>query len=247
VYNYWLGGKDNFEADRKAAEFVMANSPEVLPGVRAQRAFLARVVHYLAAEAGVRQFIDIGTGLPSADNTHEVAQRAAPEARVVYVDNDPIVLLHARALLTSSPQGMTSYIDADARDVTAILAEAASDLDFRRPVGVMLLGVLHSIPEQDDPYAIVRRLADAVPAGSHVVIAHLASDVLQRATETMRSYNELGGIPVTPRTHVQVSRFFDGLDLLEPGVTQVHRWRPGASPADATQRIPIYCGVARRP
>jgi hypothetical protein len=246
VYNYWLGGKDNFEADRRAAEFVIARSPVVLAAVRAQRAFLGRVVHYLAEEARIWQFLDIGTGLPAASNTHEVAQRAAPQARVVYVDNDPMVLLHARALLTSSPEGVTSYIDADARDTPAILAEAASTLDFRRPVAVLLLGVLHSIPEEDDPYAIVRRLADAVPAGSYVVISQLASDVLQRSTDTMRDYNQFGGIPLTPRTRAQFSRFFDGLDLLEPGVTQVHRWRPGSGLTGTPQPIPIYCGVARK-
>jgi len=247
VYNYWLGGKDNFQADREAAEFVIANSPIVLVNVRAQRAFLGRVVHHLAAEWGIRQFLDVGTGLPTANNTHEVAQRAAPEARVVYVDNDPIVLLHARELLTSSPQGMTAYLDADARDPDKILEEADGTLDFSRPVAVLLLGVLHSISEEDDPYAIVRRLMAAVPSGSYLVISQMASDVLERATNTMQGYNQRGGTPVTPRTEAQVTRFFDGLELLEPGVTQPNRWRPGVGLTDAGQRIPIYCGVARKP
>ena len=155
VYNFWLGGKDNYEADREAAEKVRAAFPDITVSVRAQRAFLGRAVHYLVAEAGIRQFLDIGTGLPSADNTHEVAQRTAPESRVVYVDNDPIVLAHARALLTSNPAGATDYIDGDLRDTSVILQEAARTLDFGRPVAVMLLGVLHCLPDEDDPHALV--------------------------------------------------------------------------------------------
>jgi hypothetical protein len=252
VYNYWLGGKDNFQADRDAAEYVIANSPVVLVNVRAQRAFLARVVRYLAAEAGIRQFLDVGTGLPTADNTHEVAQRAAPESRIVYVDNDPVVLLHARELLTSSPEGATSYLEADARDTETILTGAARTLDFSQPVAVMILGVLHSIPDADDPYGLVRRLMAAVPSGSYLVLSQMASDVLQRATDTMRAYNERGGVPVTPRSHAEVSRFFAGLELLEPGVTSPNCWRPDTGPTgltgrtDQQQRLPLHCGAARK-
>ena len=250
VYNYWLGGKDNFQADRDAAEYVIANSPIVLVNVRAQRAFLSRVVHYLAAEAGIRQFLDVGAGLPTADNTHEVAQRAAPESRVVYVDNDPVALLHARELLTSTPQGATSYLEADARDPETILAEAAKTLDLGQPVAVMILGVLHSIPDEDDPHEVVRRLMAAVPSGSYLVLSHMASDVLQRANDTVRAYNERGGHTVTPRAHAEVSRFFDGLDLLEPGVVSPNCWRPGpglTAPAGQWQRLTLYCGAARKP
>src|ERR1700744_1617950 len=177
VYNYWLGGKDNFAADREAAEVVITSYPTVLTSVRAQRQFLRRAVGYLAGQAGIRQFIDIGTGLPSAGNTHEVAQQVAPQSRMVYVDNDPIVLAHARALLASSPQGATAYLDADLRDTGAILAEAATLLDFSDPVAVMLIGILHCIPDSDDPVGIVHRLLAAVPPGSYLVIAHPGSDI----------------------------------------------------------------------
>jgi S-adenosyl methyltransferase len=247
VYDYWLGGKDNFAADRAAAEQVIATFPDVLVSVRAQRAFLGRAVHYLVTEANIRQFLDIGTGLPSGNNTHEVAQRAAPQARVVYVDNDPIVLLHARILLASSPEGATAYIEADLRDTGTILAQATDVLDFSQPVGLMLLGVLHCIPDADDPAAIVSRLLAAVPTGSYLTIAHPASDVTERINTSMRTYNQQGAAPVTARTHAQVSRFFEGLDLIEPGVVQVHRWRPGTGEPAATRELANYAGVARKP
>jgi len=247
VYDYWLGGKDNFAADRAAAEQVIATFPDVLVSVRAQRAFLGRAVHYLVTEAGIRQFLDIGTGLPSGNNTHEVAQRAVPQSRVVYVDNDPIVLLHAKTLLASTPEGATSYIEADIRDTGTILSQAGTVLDFSQPVALMLLGVLHCIPDADDPAAIVSRLLAAVPAGSYLVIAHPASDVTDRINKSMRNYNQQGAAPVTARTHAEVSRFFDGLDLLEPGLVQVHRWRPGAGEPSATRELANYAGVARKP
>jgi hypothetical protein len=247
VYDYWLGGRNNFAADRAAAERVIAAYPGVRVGVRAQRAFLGRVVHYLAAEAGIRQFLDIGTGLPSSDNTHEVAQRAAPESRIVYVDNDPIVLLHARSLLKSSRVGATAFIDADVRDTDTILAEAAGTLDFGKPVAVMLLGILHCIPDADNPAAIVRRLLAAVPSGSYLAIVHIASDVAEAATRSMREFGNWGAPPVTPRTYAQVSHFFDGLDLMPPGVVQTHRWRPAADGPDTEREEPNYGGVARKP
>jgi S-adenosyl methyltransferase len=245
VYNYWLGGKDNYAADQQAAEQVIAAYPNIRTSVRAQRAFLGRAVHYLAAEVGIRQFLDVGTGLPSANNTHEVAQREASESRIVYVDHDPVVLAHARALLTSSREGATAYIDADLRDTGKILREAAATLDFGQPVAVMLIGVLHCIPDDDDPAGIVARLLAAVPSGSHLVIAHPASDVdvAQVSTATTR-FNRLAAEPVTLRTHAEVSRFFDGLDLVEPGVVQLHRWR-----ADAVTGLNLanYGAVARKP
>ncbi len=177
VYDYWLGGKDNFAADREAAERVLAVSPGLRFRVRANRAFLARSVRYLAGEAGIRQFLDIGTGIPSANNTHEVAQSVAPDARIVYVDNDPIVLVHARALLTGTEQGRTAYIEGDLRDTQTILEQAARTLDFSQPVAIMLLGILHLISDSEDPYGIVARLVDAVPAGSYLAISHPASDI----------------------------------------------------------------------
>jgi hypothetical protein len=248
VYDYWLGGKDNFEADRVVAEQVIATLPEIRLSVRAQRAFLGRAVHFLAAEAGIRQFLDIGTGLPSANNTHEVAQRAAPESRVVYVDNDPIVLLHARSLLTSLPEGATAYVDADLRDIDTILARATPVLDFGLPVAVMLLGVLHCIADEDDPAALVARLVEAMPAGSYLVMSHPASDVAtaQMAT-SMRAYNNQAAVPLTARSHAEVTAFFAGLDLIEPGVVQVHRWRAGTGDPGTGRDLPNYGAVARKP
>jgi SAM-dependent methyltransferase len=246
VYNYWLDGKDNFAADREAAELVITSYPAVLASVREQREFLRRAVSYLAGEAGITQFLDVGTGLPSAGNTHEIAQQAAPQSRIVYVDNDPIVLAHARALLTSSPQGATAYLDADLRDVPAILAQAASTLDFSEPVAVMLIGILHCVPDSDDPAGLVNRLLDAVPPGSYLVIAHPANDI--HATQIGTAANRLNQVmaqPVTLRPHAEVARFFDGLDLLEPGLVQVHRWR--AVPADPRVELANYGGVARKP
>ena len=245
VYNYWLGGKDNFAADREAAELVISSYPSILASVRAQRDFLGRAVEYLVAQAGILQFLDIGTGLPTASNTHEVAQLVAPESRVVYVDNDPIVLAHARALLASDPQGSTAYLDADLRDTAEVLAEAAETLDFSKPIAVMLIGVLHCIPDADDPAGLVRRLLDAVPPGSYLAIAHPASDIhaSQIGTATHR-LNQVMADPVTMRSHGQVARFFDGLELVEPGLVQVHRWR--ADPADPDAELANYGGVARK-
>ena len=248
VYDYLLGGKDNFVADRAAAEQFIATMPDVRVSASVQRAFLVRVVHYLAAEAGIRQFLDIGTGLPAAGNTHEVAQQAAPESRVVYVDNDPVVLLHARALLASSPQGATAYIEADLRDTGTIVADAAGVLDFGRPVAVMLLGVLQCIPDRDDPAAIVARLMAAVPPGSYLAIAHPASDIAtEQMTRAVREYNQQGGVPVTARSHAEVSRFLDGLDLIEPGVVQLHRWRPRISDLGRGRELANYGGIGRKP
>jgi trans-aconitate methyltransferase len=248
VYNVWLGGKDNYQADRDAAARVMAAFPGITASVRAQRAFLGRAVHYLVADAGIRQFLDIGTGLPTANNTHEVAQRVAPEARVVYVDHDPIVLAHARALLTGSPAGATDYIDGDLRDTGQVLAQAARTLDFTQPLAVMLLGVLHCIPDGDDPYGLVQRLMASVPSGSYLVLAHPASDV---ATEQMarstQAYHEQGAERLTMRSHAQVSRFFDGLDPVPPGLVQLHRWRPGTGGLGTAQELPNYGGVGHKP
>jgi S-adenosyl methyltransferase len=248
VYNYWLGGKDNYAADREAAEQVIAAYPPIYVSVRAQRAFLARAVRYLVADAGIRQFLDIGTGLPSANNTHEVAQQEAPESRVVYVDNDPIVLAHARALLTSSPQGATEYIDADLRDTAAILEKAAAIIDFSKPVAVMLLGVLHCIPDDDNPAAIVTRLLAAVPSGSYLVVAHPARDIhTSQITTAADRANPMMAEPVTLRTHDEVGSFLAGLDLVEPGLVQLHRWRPGPEGPVPGEDVANYGAVARKP
>ncbi len=247
VYDYWLGGKDNFPADREAAERVLAVTPGLRFRVRANRAFLARAVRYLAAEAGIRQFLDIGTGIPSANNTHEVAQAAAADSRVVYVDNDPIVLTHARALLTGTSQGATAYIDADLRDTRKVLDAAARTLDFTAPVAIMLLGILHLIQDAEDPYGIVARLLNAVPSGSYLAISHPASDINAGQAEAQKRYNERVSTPQTLRTHAEVCRFFDGLSLVPPGVVYVHTWRPDSgdeAPADATS---AHGGIARKP
>ena len=248
VYNYWLGGKDNYAADREAAEQVMSAYPVINTSVRAQRAFLGRAVRYLVTEAGVRQFLDIGTGLPSANNTHEVAQQEAPESRVVYVDNDPIVLAHARALLTSSPEGATEYIDADLRNIGEILDQAAATLDFSKPVAIMLLGVLHCIPDEDDPAGLVARLLAAVPSGSYLVVAHPARDIhVSQVSTAVNRANLLMSEPVTMRSHDEVSRFFEGLVLVEPGLVQLHRWRPGPEGPVPGHDIANYGAVARKP
>jgi hypothetical protein len=223
IYDYWLDGKDNFAADREAAELAVAASPTVIPGVRANRRFLGRVVRHMT-DAGVRQFLDIGTGIPSANNTHQVAQAIAPETRVVYVDNDPVVLSHAQALLKSTAMP-TAYIDADARDTAMILAAAGEKLDFSQPVGVMLIAILHCIPAEDDPYRLVADFMNAVPLGSYLAISHPAIDQVEIATQAQDSLSRSIGKPVTFRTQDQVRQFFDGMELVEPGVVPVQDWR----------------------
>ena len=249
IYDYWLGGKDNFPADQEAAEQVIAAFPGIRPGVRANRAFLGRAVRYLAGEAGIRQFLDIGTGLPTENNTHEVAQAVAPESRIVYVDNDPIVLVHARALLTSTPQGATDYIEADLRDPGKILQGAAETLDFSKPVAITLLMILMLVQDAEDPYAIVARLLDAVPSGSYLVISHPAGDV--DAGEIAEAYERLnermGATQGTLRSHGVVARFFDGLDLVAPGLVQLHRWRPDPGDLGLDRDVPAYAGIGRKP
>ncbi len=246
VYDYWLGGRDNFAADREAAERVLAVTPGLRFRVRANRAFLGRATRYLAGEAGVRQFLDIGTGIP-AGNTHEVAQRAAPDARVVYVDNDPIVPLHAQALLRSTPEGATDYLQADLREPGPILDQAARVLDFGQPVAVMLLGVLHLIQDSEDPWGIVARLMDAVPPGSYLTISHPAIDTHHAQAEAQRVYSERVSTPQTLRTREQVARFFTGLDLVEPGLVQVHQWRPDPGDLAPDGVVSAHGAVGRKP
>ena len=246
VYDYWLGGKDNFAVDREAAKQVIAAYPGILRDVRAQRAFLAHAVSYLAGVVGIQQFLDIGTGIPTADNTHEVAQDVAPGCRVVYVDNDPMVLAHARALLTGVT-APTTYVDADLRDTGKVLAEAARLLDFSKPVAVMLISVLHLIPDEDDPHAIVARLMEAVPSGSWLALSHPARDVHpQQVTEAASRFNQLAPAKATLRTRAEILRFFDGLEPLEPGLVQVHQWRPGMAAPGHNREAAGYCGLARK-
>jgi S-adenosyl methyltransferase len=247
VQDYWLGGKDHFEADRLAGDQAIAQLPDMVASVRNTRAFLGRTVRFLTGEAGIRQFLDIGTGVPTAANTHEVAQEMAPESRIVYVDNDPMVLAHARALLASDPRGRCAYIDADIRDLDTILKDAAEVLDFSQPVAVVLMAVLQFVPDEDDPHAVVHRLIDAMPAGSYLVISHPASDIQAAAMAGMASrLNELMAQRVTPRSREQFTRFFDDLDLVEPGVIRCPEWRP-ARRADAQGKSTMWGGVARKP
>jgi S-adenosyl methyltransferase len=246
VYDYWLGGKDNFEADRTAGEEALAAYPDLVSSVRANRAFLARGVRFLAAEAGVRQFLDIGTGIPSANNTHEVAQSVVPESRVVYVDNDPIVLAHARALLVGGPEGATDYLDADLRETGKILAHARGLLDFSEPVAVMLVAVMHLIGPEDHPYSIVSQLVDAVPPGSYLLLSHVASDIEpEKMAEMGKRLNRLLAQKGYYRSQAEVAQFFAGLDLVEPGVVPVQHWRQD-SEVEGARRAAMWGGVARK-
>src|ERR1700722_2705811 len=247
VYNYLLGGKDNYDVDRAAMEESLKIYPELAFTARANRAFLGRAVRFLTAEAGIRQFLDIGTGIPTAGNVHEVAQAVAPESRVVYVDYDPIVLAHARALLSSGEPGATDYIEADLRDAPAILERASELLDFSRPAAITLVAIMHAIPDSDDPHAIVARLLDAVPPGSYLALSHMAADLIDPDT--------LGGLKgifgrtsqqaLTYRTREQVARFFEGTDLADPGIVRVEEWRP-APGTTVTTRSSLWCAVGRK-
>jgi len=246
VHNYWLGGKDNFAVDRATGDAVIAAYPGIVESVRANRAFLARVARFLAEEAGIRQFLDIGTGIPAANNTHEVVHAAAPDARIVYVDYDPVVLLHARTLLTSDVSGAIDYIDADLRDPGTIVREAARTLDFSRPVAVMLIAIMHLIGDADDPYGLVGQLAAALPSGSYLALSQVASDIEpEQMAEAARRYNRLAYEQQRHRTHAEVSRFFDGLELVVPGVVAVQRWRP-ASEVESRAKSAMWGGVGRK-
>src|SRR5690348_1315299 len=223
--------------------------PRIVAQARADRAFLGRAIRYLAGGEGVRQFLDIGTGLPTADNTHQVAQRVAPESRIVYADNDPMVLAHARALLTSAPEGACDYVDGDLRDPDDILAKAARTLDFTQPVGLMLLGILHHLPDADEPYLIVARLVSALAPGSFVAVNHSTSAVHGAAMEeAVAHWNRVGTPSMTLRTPEQIAAFFDGLELLEPGVVSCSRWRPDPGrTGDQPAEVDEFCGVGRKP
>ncbi|MUL42001.1 SAM-dependent methyltransferase [Streptomonospora sp. PA3] len=246
VWNYWLGGKDNYAVDRAAGDDVLARLPDIADGARAERAFLVRVIRHLVAEAGIRQFLDIGTGLPTMDNTHEAAQRLAPECRVVYVDNDPLVMAHAQALLTSTCEGATDYIEADLRDPETILSRSARTLDFDQPIGLMLLGVVNHIVDDDESYSAVSRLVRALPAGSHMALTHSTAEVHgEPMLQVMREMNERGGTPITARDRRRIERYFDGTELLEPGVVSCSRWRPDATDIGTPPEVYLFGGVGR--
>jgi hypothetical protein len=250
MYDYFLGGKNHFAADRETAETVLASAPTTLVTARENRAFLGRAVQYLVAEAGIRQFLDIGTGLPTTNNVHEVAQSVEPSARVVYVDNDPLVLAHARALLTSSPAGRTAYIQADLREPAAILASPTvrEVLDFGQPIALITVAVLHFIQDEDKPAGILSTLLDALPSGSYLAASHITGEHLPaEAAATTRTYRS-SGVPLQVRDSDEFARMaFSGLDLVPPGVVLVSEWRPeGAGPRPMAAEVNIYGGVARK-
>jgi hypothetical protein len=250
-YNYWLGGKDNFAADRESADEIERHFPGMRIGVRANRDFLGRAVTFLTAEAGLRQFLDIGTGLPTADNTHEVAQRIAPDARIVYVDNDPLVMTHARALLTSSPEGQTAYLERDLRAPETILDAdlLQATLDLTRPIALMLIAVLHFVPGEGTAEPIVRRLIDALPSGSYVAATHFTMDFMP--PEDKAVYQQIlasGRADTWPRDRAEFTALFDGLELVDPGVVAVSEWRPAAGTELPDRRnVGILAAVGRKP
>jgi hypothetical protein len=252
MYDYYLGGKNSYPADEEAAELVLNDFPQARTVARCNRDFLGRATRYLAAEAGIRQFLDIGTGIPTSPNLHEVAQQVAAEARVVYVDNDPLVLTHARALLTSCPEGATAYLDADLRDPEKILgsAEVRDTLDLSQPVALSLIAILHFIPDAYDPYGIVGALLDALPAGSYLTLTHATADFATEQADKAAAIYQARGIPVQARVLAEVERFFTGLDLIDPGIVVAHRWRPdhAGSDSDLTDaNVSCYAGLGRKP
>jgi S-adenosyl methyltransferase len=246
IWNYWLGGRDNFSVDRQVGEEIREAFPKIVANARASRGFLVRAVRYLAGEAGIRQFLDIGTGLPTADNTHEVAQAVAPDSRIVYVDNDPLILVHARALLTSSPEGVTDYVEADLRDPDTVLREAARTLDLTQPVGLMLMGILGHVSDDDTARSIVRRLIGALPSGSYLA-CYDGSNTSPEVVEAARIWNLSANPTYHLRSPERIAGFFEGLELVEPGVVSVTRWRPEPTPAEPPAEIEQFCGVGRKP
>jgi O-methyltransferase involved in polyketide biosynthesis len=247
IWNYWLGGKDNYAVDRAAGEEYAKVFPGILDVARASRSFLTRTIRYLAGEAGIRQFLDVGTGLPTADNTHQVAQRVAPEARIVYVDNDPLVLAHARALLTSTAEGATAYIHADLRDTDKIMAEAAKTLDLTRPVALILSGILGHVTDTDEARSIVRGLMDALPSGSYLSLNDGTSVIApEEYAEAQEDYNQSGAIPYVLRTPEEIASYFDGLELVDPGVVSCPLWRPDPTSPSPPAEVDAFGGVGKK-
>ena len=246
-YDYWLGGKDNFAADRQSGDAIEAIYPHIRTAAVENRRFLGRVVRYLAGEAGVQQFLDIGTGLPTAENTHQVAQAVTPRARIVYVDNDPLVLVHARALLTTDPRGRTAYVDADLRHPEKILTDGAllDTLKLDEPIALLLVAVLHFLPDTEQAYAAVKTLMDALPPGSYLAASHATTDLLPTATVKALANGRVAGTSdFTGRSRAQFLRFFDGLELVPPGVEVVSRWRPDRPGAPRPEQVSVYGGLA---
>ncbi|GAA3342584.1 SAM-dependent methyltransferase [Amorphoplanes nipponensis] len=248
VWNYWLGGKDNFPADRALGDQIVQFFPDIVDIARQSRGFLTRAVRYLAGEVGIKQFLDIGTGLPTADNTHQVAQRINPHARIVYVDNDPLVLAHARALLTSSPEGVTDYLHADVHDPDTILRKAERILDFGEPIGLMMLGILGNVEDYNEAKSILNRLVSALPSGSYVVINDGTNVISPEARNEATRVSIAAGTPYIARHPDEIAGFFQGLDLVEPGVVSSSLWRPDPDPvAGVPAVVDVFCGVAKKP
>jgi hypothetical protein len=246
VWNYWIGGKDNYKIDRQVGDQVMAAYPDIVQIARQSRYFLARAVRFLTLDAGVDQFLDLGTGLPTVDNTHQVAQRILPHSRVVYVDNDPLVLIHARALLASSPEGRADYIDADVRDVDRIVAAAADTLDFSRPIAVMMLGILGNVADYGEAREIVRRLMAAVSPGSYLVVNDGTKDAKALAAQAAADVRAEAGDPYRLSTPAQIAGYFDGLRLIQPGVARTAEWRPELQDF-GDEVLDVHCGIAIKP
>jgi S-adenosyl methyltransferase len=246
IWNYWLGGKDNYAVDRAAGDQYRQAFPGVVDVARASRQFLVRTVKYLAGEGGIRQFLDIGTGLPTVDNTHEVAQRLAPESRIVYVDNDPMVLVHAQALLVGTPEGVTAYLEADVHEPAAILAAAGETLDFGRPVGLILSGVMGHVADTGAARSIVTRLMAGLAPGSYLSLNDGTSVVAREEIEkAQQGYDDTGAVPYKLRTPEELAGFFDGLELVEPGVVSCPRWRPDAESSGPAE-VDAFGGVGRK-
>ncbi|MGH3794695.1 MAG: SAM-dependent methyltransferase [Pseudonocardiaceae bacterium] len=248
IWNYWMGGKDNYEVDRAAGDAGVGVYPDIVTMAKQSRQFLIRTVRYLAGAAGIRQFLDIGTGLPTMQNTHEVAQQIAPESRIVYVDNDPLVLAHARALLVNTtPEGVTTYVDADFHDPDLIIVDARNVLNFTQPIGVMFMGVLGHVAEFDEMCSIVTRVMDAVPAGSYLTL-YDGTDTDKAYVELCENYAATGGVPYIPRSIEQIGRCFEGLEIVDPGLVSITQWRP--NPTEVGKDVPMdaaFGAVARKP
>jgi hypothetical protein len=249
IWNYWLGGRDNYAVDREAGDKYREQAPGVVDMARASRLFLTRAVRHVAAEEGIRQFLDIGTGLPTMDNTHQVAQRVAPESKIVYVDNDPLVLVHAHALLNNTtPDGVTTYVEADLRDPETILTEAAKTLDFDRPIALMLMGILGHIQDWDEAKAIVLRLQGALCSGSFFIhydgTYEVQGEALQQAQE---EYDDTGALPYVLREPAQLAELYADLELVEPGQVSCLKWRPEADVFGEPDEVDVYGAVGRKP
>ncbi|WP_017589253.1 SAM-dependent methyltransferase [Nocardiopsis ganjiahuensis] len=248
IWNYWLGGKDNYPVDREVGEQILRVAPVVGEIARVSRAFLVRAVSHLAGEAGVRQFLDVGTGLPTSNNTHEVAQSLAPESRIVYVDNDPLVLAHARALLVGAPEGFTTYLDADLREPENILRAAADTLDFEQPIALMLMGSVEHVTDDEEAYSVVSRLVDALPSGSYLVFNDATNVVHpEEMAKLEQLWNSEGSAAIAQRTPEGIAHFFKGLELLEPGVVSTPLWRPDSTDIGEPRAVDAFCGVGRKP